>query len=397
MDKTSLTYSQFACIGSGFSGIGLGATLKRWYGIGDIQFFERHSELGGTWFANKFPGCACDIPAMLYSFSFALNPRWSQTRATADELLAYLKDVAHKHDLDGKMSFRSEVIRCAWIEQTARWRLHIRNLLNGDVFVHECQFLFGATGILVEARPCDIPGADTFQGPLFHSAQWRTDVDVTGKRVVLVGNGCTASQLVPAIVGKTQHLSQFVRSKHWIVPHFEVPYPKFFQALFTYVPGLLRTVRFVMFLYLENAMRGFFMTAAGERFRKSREKMAIRHIKKTAPAKYHDLLIPDFPIGCKRLVFDPAYLPALHAKNMSLTDERIVEIVPEGVKTESGQVTEADIILLANGFKTNQYMAGIEVVGRSGKTIEEHWSDWGGAEAYHCSALSDFPNFFMLL
>ncbi|KAG5927356.1 hypothetical protein E4U42_002333 [Claviceps africana] len=397
MDKTSLTYSQFACIGSGFSAIALGATLKRWYGISDIQFFERHSGLGGTWFANKYPGCACDVPSILYSFSFALNPKWSQTLATADELLAYLKDVAREYDLDGKMSFRSEVTRCVWVEQTARWRLHVRNLLNDDVFVHECQFLFGATGILVEPRPCDIPGADTFRGPIFHSAEWRKDVHVTGKRVVLLGNGCTASQIVPAIVDKTQHLTQFVRSKHWIVPPIHMPYTKFFQALFTYVPGVLRTARLLLFLWAENGMRGFFMTAAGERFRKSREAMATRYIRKTAPAKYHDLLIPDFPIGFKRLVFDPAYLPALHAKNMSLSDHRIVEIVPEGVKTESGQVTEADIILLAIGFKTNQYMAGIEVVGRSGKTILEHWSDWGGAEAYHCSALNDFPNFFMLL
>ncbi|KAG5977502.1 hypothetical protein E4U55_006745 [Claviceps digitariae] len=397
MEKTSLTYSQFACIGSGFSAIGLGASLKRWYGITDIRFFERHSDLGGTWLANKYPGCACDVPSILYSFSFALNPKWSQTLATADELWAYLKDVARQYDLESKMSFRSEVIRCEWIEKTARWRVHVRNLLNNDVFIHECQFLFSATGILVKPRPCEIPGADTFNGPLFHSAQWRQDVDLTGKKVILVGNGCSASQIVPAIVHKTQHLSQFVRSKHWVIPAIHVPFTKFFQLLFTYIPGVLRITRLLLFLYAENAMRGFFNTKAGVRFRKAREKEAVRYTRKTAPAKYHDLLIPDFPIGCKRRIADPGYLRALHAKNMSLSDEPIVEIVPGGVKTQSGQVTEADVIILASGFTTNQYLGGIDVVGRTGKTIEEHWSDWRGPEAYHCSALNDFPNFFMLL
>ncbi|KAG6039002.1 hypothetical protein E4U41_003357 [Claviceps citrina] len=397
MGKTNPTYSRFACIGSGFSAIGLGATLKRWYGITDIQFFERNSDLGGTWFANKYPGCACDVPSILYSFSFALNPKWSQTLATADELLAYLKDVAHEYDLDGKMNFRSEVIRCDWVEQTARWRVHVRNLLNDEIFVHECQFLFSATGVLVKPRPCEIPGAETFNGALFHSAEWRQDVDVTGKKVVLVGNGCTATQIVPAIVDKTQHLSQFIRSKHWVIPPSVVPYTKFFQFIFTYVPGVLRTARFLLFLSAENSMRGFFMTKAGERFRKYGEESAIQYTKDNAPAKFHDLLIPDFPIGCKRRIYDMGYFRALHADNISLSDERITEIIPQGVRTESGKVTEADIIVLANGFITNQFLGGIDVVGRSGKTVEEHWSDWGGPEAYHCSALNDFPNFFMLL
>ncbi|KAG6013092.1 hypothetical protein E4U54_007111, partial [Claviceps lovelessii] len=397
MDKTAATYSQFACIGSGVSAIGLGATLKRWYGIADIRFFERHADLGGTWFANKYPGCACDVPSILYSFSFALNPKWSQTLASGDELWDYLKDVAHKYDLDGKMSFRSEVIRCEWMAPTDRWRMHVRNLLNGNIFVHECQFLFSATGVLVRPQAPDVPGADTFRGNLFHSSEWRRDVDVTGKKVVLLGNGCTACQIVPAIVDKTHHLSQFIRSKHWLIPPVSIPYTKFFQVLFTYVPGVLRTARLILFLYAENAMRGFFLTKAGERFRRAREKAAMRYIRETAPAKFHDLLTPDFPLGCKRRIFDPGYLQAIHAENFSLSDEPIVEIVPEGVRTKSGQVTEADMIVLATGFKTNRFLDGIDVVGRSGQTLEQHWSGWRGPEAYHCCALNDFPNFFMIL
>lgn len=275
--------------------------------------------------------------------------------------------------------------------------MHIRNLDTDETLIHECQFLFGATGILVKPRPCDIPGAETFKGPLFHSAEWRQDVDITGKNVVLVGNGCTASQIVPAIVNKTKHLNQFVRSKHWIIPPINVSYTKFWQAMFEHVPGVLAFFRLSIFLYAENDMRGFFMTKAGETYRKYYEGVAKRYIKKTAPAKYHDMLIPEFSIGCKRRIYDPGYCKALHAKNLTVSDEPIVEIVPEGVRTKDGNITEADIIVMANGFDTNEYMAGIDVVGRSGKTINEHWESWEGPEAYACSALNDFPNFFMLL
>ncbi|KAK2599994.1 hypothetical protein QQS21_005296 [Conoideocrella luteorostrata] len=397
MAKTVPTYSQFACIGSGFSGIGLGATLKRWYGITDVRIFERHSDLGGTWFANKYPGCACDVPSILYSFSFSLNAKWSQTLATADELWAYLKDVAREYDLERKISYQSEVTRCEWMAQTSRWRIHIHNLVTDETYVHECQFLFSGTGILVKPRPCDIPGAETFKGHLFHSAEWRQDVDVTDKNVVLVGNGCTACQIVPAIVNKTKHLSQFARSKHWIIPPINVPYTKVWQNIFEHVPGVLRSLRFLLFLFAENDMRGFYMTKAGERFRKYKESVAAEYMKQTAPAKFHDLLIPDFSIGCKRRIYDPGYCEALHAENISLSDEPIVEIVPEGVRTKNGEVTEADIIVLASGFATNQFLGGVDVIGRSGKTIEEHWSSWEGPEAYNCCALNDFPNFFMML
>lgn len=295
------------------------------------------------------------------------------------------------------MTFRSEVVKCEWKEQTRRWRMHIRHLDTDEMTIHECQFLFSGTGILVTPRPCDIPGAETFKGPLFHSAQWRQDVDVTGKNVVLLGNGCTACQIVPSIVDKTKHLNQFIRSKHWIIPPLDIPHTKFWQWMFEHVPGFLALARFGVFVFAENDMRGFYMTKAGERYRKNREAWATRYIKRTAPEKYHDMLIPDFNIGCKRRIYDPGYCKALHAKNLTVSEEKVVEVVPEGVRDATGKVTEADIIVLATGFETNQFMDGIEIIGRGGKSINEHWAAWDGPQAYNCSALSDFPNFFMIL
>ena len=333
----------------------------------------------------------------MYSFSFARNPRWTQVLASADELREYLNKVAADYDLPSKMSFRHQVERCEWLESKGVWRMQVRNLTADTLVFHECQFLFSGTGILVTPRKCDVPGADTFAGPIFHSARWRHDIDLTGKNVVLVGNGCTASQIVPAIVDKTKTLTQFVRSKHWYIPPINVPHTQTWQWLFEHVPGVLIMFRTLIFLGAEETMRGMYDTADGARHRRRAEKIAISYVKKTAPKKYHDMLIPDFPMGCKRRIHDPGYCSALHADNISVTEEPLVEILPHAVRARDGTVTNADVIVLANGFETNEYMHGMEVAGRGGKTVNEHWKTFGGPEAYTCSAMSDFPNFFMIL
>ncbi|KAL9483335.1 hypothetical protein ACSS6W_002124 [Trichoderma asperelloides] len=363
------SYSQFACIGTGFSAIALGATLKRWYGITDICFFERHKQLGGTWFVNKYP----------------------------DELWAYLNRVATKYSLPRKMSFGVNVERCEWIEERSRWQLHIRHLVTDSVYKHESQFLFCASGQLVTPRDLGVPGVESFKGPIFHASRWRHDIDLTDKNVVVFGNGCTAAQIVPSIAGKTKHLTQIIRSKHWILPPIDQPFPPWFKFFLTWFPGAMLAFRFIIFLAAENELRGFPMTKAGARFRQSRRRMAEAYMRKTAPTKYHDLLVPDFEIGCKRRIFDSGYLESLHANNLTLTNDEAVEILPNGVRTNKDKIIPADVVVLANGYVTNRFLGNIEVVGRQGETIKDHWDRFGGAEAYNCSALSGFPNFFVLL
>ncbi|KOS21985.1 putative monooxygenase [Escovopsis weberi] len=394
--EDGVTYSQFACIGSGFSAIALGATLKRWHGITDVRFFERHSDLGGTWFANQYPGCACDVPSVLYSFSFAPNPDWSETLAPADEIRCYLDKVAQEYDLRSKMVFNATVKKCEWIEATHRWRIFVHNGNTDRLVIHESQFLFNGAGVLVHPRKADIPGIESFSGPVFHSSQWRHDVSLKDKNVILIGNGCTASQIFPKIKDKTRHLTQFARSKHWVVPSVELPQWKIIRQIYRWVPGALATARFVMFLALENELRGFFNSASGLSFRESRRKIAEQYMRSEAPKKYHDLLIPDFEIGCKRRIFDSGYLRALCAENVTLTNEKILEVCPDGVRTEDG-FTEADVIILATGFETNVVLAGIEVVGRNGLTAVDHWNANGGVGAYNTTVMSGFPNFFLAL
>lgn len=393
-EDSNHSYSQFACIGAGFSGIGLGATLKRWYGISDIRFFERHDQLGGTWYVNQYPGAACDVPSALYSYSFEPNPNWTRVLPSHDELWAYQRRVADKYGLIPNMTFGVVVQRCEWVESKKRWRLHVHNSKTDSVFTHECQFLFSGTGQLVQPRDLDVPGVDIFKGAIFHSSRWRHDVDLTGKRVVVIGNGCTGAQIMPSIVGKTAHLTQIVRSKHWILPAIDGKRTDAMRMLFKYIPGSMALQRLVVFLVAENDLRGFPMTKSGARFRRKKREGAERYMRAAAPEKYHDLLIPDFEVGCKRRIFDSGYLACLHAENLTLTGDQAVEVTPEGVRTEKGFI-EADVIVLANGFVTNSFLGDVEVKGRT-ETLAQHWEKFGGAEAYNCSAMSGFPNFFLL-
>ncbi|KAI1818664.1 FAD/NAD(P)-binding domain-containing protein [Poronia punctata] len=394
------TYSQFTCIGTGFSAIALGATLKRWYGITDIRFFEKHGDLGGTWFTNRYPGCACDVPSALYSFSFEPNPSWTRLLPSADELWTYLKHTATKYDLPRKMSFRTQVERCEWIESRSRWRMRVRDLPTNSLSFHESQFLFAGTGQLVTPRDLGIPGLERFKGRVLVPARWPSDEkgQLRGKNVVLFGNGCTAAQIVPNIVAETNHLTQIVRSKHWIMPPIDLPFPKWFIFVLNFVPGIVFLFRLIVFLIAEDDLRGFPMTKAGAEFRAGKRRIAERYMRDTAPEKYHDLLIPSFEVGCKRRIFDCGYLESLHAGNFTLTDAPAVEIVPEGVRLkDDGGVIPADVLILANGYKTNQFFGSMEVVGRRGETVDEHWNSFGGAEAYNSTVMSGFPNFFMLV
>lgn len=343
----------------------------------------------------KSPGCACDVPSALYSFSFEPNPNWSRVVSSRQELWEYLKHVADKYSLCPKMTFGVSVEKCEWHQKQQRWRLHIRDYKTDSVFTHESQFLFSASGQLAQPRELDVPGIETFNGPIFHSSRWRKDVSLEGKRVAVIGNGCTAAQIVPAIVHKTKHLTQIVRSKHWICPRIDEPRSEAMQAIFRYMPGAMSLQRFLVYLLAEIDLRGLPMTESGAKYRQECRAHLEKYVRSTAPKKYHDLLIPDFEVGCKRRILDSGYLKCLHSENLTLTNEPPEEIVPDGIRTKSG-IIEADVIILANGYVTNEFLVDIDVVGRE-ETLKEHWDSFGGAEAYNCSVMSGFPNFFILL
>lgn len=390
------SYTQFACIGTGFSGICLGATLRRWHAITSLRLFDASPSLGGTWTLNRYPGAACDVPSALYSYSFAPNPRWTRILATGPELRAYLARVAADYDLVDHMSFRSAVERAVWDEERARWVLTVRDLDKGTTYTHECQFLFSGTGHFSKPRELDVPGLERFQGVAMHSARWREEVEVEGKKVVVFGNGCTATQIVPALVGLgVERVTQIVRAKHWIMPPVDETVPRWAREVLQWTPGMLALQRWIVFCVAEMAYLSF--PVRNRWVRRWNQRQSEAYMKATAPEEYWGMLIPEFEFGCKRRVFDTGYLEALHRENVVLTDEPVVEIVEDGVRLESGEVVEADVIVLANGFEMNELLEGVEVVGRGGETLHQHWENTGGLGAYKTLCVSSHPNFFFPL
>jgi cation diffusion facilitator CzcD-associated flavoprotein CzcO len=248
----------------------------------------------------------------------------------------------------------------------------------------------------VYPRELDVPGVENFKGDIFHSARWKSDADLHGKDVVVFGNGCTAAQIVPAIVHRTNSLTQMVRSKHWVFPPVDFTYPNWMKWMFKTFPFTLWLHRLSIFLVAENEFRLFPMTSSAARLRARRRVKVENYMRKTAPAKFHDMLVPDFDVGCKRRIFDCGYLQSMHAPNFDLTMEPAREILPHGVRTDKGEIN-ADVIIMANGFRTNEFIDPMTITGIGGETLTEHWDRFGGPEAYNCSVLNKFPNFFMIL
>jgi cation diffusion facilitator CzcD-associated flavoprotein CzcO len=332
----------------------------------------------------------------LYSYSFETNPAWDSVLPPRADIQAYLRNVAIKYDLIDKISFKVSVEKCEWVEEKGRWRMAIRDNATSRSFVHEAQFVFSGVGLFSKPRIPEIPGLDTFHGPVVHSARWPQGLDLKNKQVILLGNGCSASQIVPAIAEETAHLTQIIRTKHWIIPNIKDTVN--FSPLATltkYAPWTRGIQRSVLWWYTELEYPQFLMNGFGKWLRGRAAKAAEYNIRATAPEKYHHLLIPDFEMGYKRRIFDPGYLKCLNSDNITLTDAPVLEIVPEGIRTKGG-VVEADVIIFATGFHTNRFLVDIDVVGRSGESLQEHWSKSGGAAAYDCCAVSGFPNFFFL-
>ncbi|KAK6530518.1 hypothetical protein TWF694_003862 [Orbilia ellipsospora] len=244
---------------------------------------------------------------------------------------------------------------------------------------------------------------ESFKGSIFHSAVWDHSVDIKGKDVVLVGNGCSAAQIVPVIEPQVKSLTQVIRSSHWMLPRPHFPgvkpenYEKWSPTLFKLIPGTQTIARYLTFLSIEAAWLAFRNGPTGDRLRAAQERTSIRHIKSKAPEKYWDLLIPTFPIGFKRRIYDDTYLPSLKSDKVLLTKDDVTHVSENAVHTASGKEYKADVVVMATGYKTNEWIAPLKIVGRNGETMSEHWKKIGGPAAYNATAVSGFPNCFLIV
>ncbi|KAG8358011.1 hypothetical protein FVEN_g4440 [Fusarium venenatum] len=389
-------------IGAGMSGIGLGVQLVQKFGTRNFGIIEKSSAIAGTWNVNSYPGCGCDVPSHFYSYSFALNPNWSQKYASQPEIEAYFRDVANKYDIGRHVRLNSIVESARWDERTGIWEVSIRDLGTSEVSTRRAKVLVSAVGALSIPKECDIPGASDFEGRLFHTAKWDHSFNWHNKDVVVIGNGCSATQVLPVISsGDTavRKVTQFARQAHWLSERPNPTYSTIFKWTMRWVPLAMRIYRAWLYYQKERDFAGFHVTN-GLKTRGKWTEETVEYIRKTAPDRYLDFLIPKTEIGCKRRVNDTDYLACLHRDNVELVyNDPIQNIESKGVRTKSGKFVAADAIVLAHGFETQTPLFPMKIYGKDGITINEHWnriSD-GAASSYFGTCLSGFPNFFIMM
>ena len=375
-----------AIIGAGFGGIGLGIQLLR-AGIDTFTILEKADGVGGVWRDNSYPGLTCDVPSHLYSFSFEPKHDWSRRYPRREEILEYLEHCTDKYGVREHLRLGTEVAECVFDEGAARWRIRTTS---GDEL--ETDFLVTATGQLSLPAYPEIPGLDRFRGEMFHSARWNHDYELAGKRVASLGTGASAIQYVPEVAPVVEKLYVFQRSPAWIVPKPDRPYRPRQKALFKWVPWLQRLNRWSVYWRFEALILALtkaswlakpFVAGYERRLRQEIPDPEVR-------AK----LLPDYPLGCKRILISNDFLPTLARPNVELVSDAIREVGADRIVTADGVEREVDAIVFGTGFKTTDFLAPMAIRGLHGRDLNDAWRD--GAEAYLGIAVSGFPNMFML-
>ena len=377
---------RFAIVGAGFGGLGMAIKLRE-MGIDDFVVLDRDSDVGGTWHANTYPGCQCDIPSHLYSFSFAPNPDWTRTYATQPEIWRYLRKVAERYGVIDSVRFDCAVTGATWDEEANLWRLETeRGPLTAEMVV-------AAPGGLSEPQVPAIEGLDEFEGETFHTARWNGDYDFKGKRIAVVGTGASAIQAVPQLQQEVEHLTLFQRTPPWIVPHRDRPISSLERRLYRRLPALQRLVRKAVYWRNEMLVPALVYRP---RLLGVVERVARRHIAQSVPdPQLRAKLTPDYTIGCKRILPSNRWYPALMEPNVDIAFGGLEEVRPEGVVLPDGSLREVDAIVFATGFYVTEFPFASMVRGRGGKTLSEVWQ--GSPQAYRGTAASGFPNMFWLV
>ncbi|MFF3565631.1 flavin-containing monooxygenase [Streptomyces sp. NPDC002574] len=375
-----------AVIGSGFGGLGAAVRLRR-EGITDFVVLERRDSVGGTWRDNSYPGCACDVPSHLYSFSFAPNPEWPRTFSGQPHIRAYLERVADTFGLRPHLRLDTEVRQARWDTEAKHWHVATsRGELTADV-------LISAGGPLSDPRLPDIPGLDAFPGAVFHSSQWDHDYDIKGKRVAVIGTGASAIQIVPAIQPEVESLTVVQRTPPWVMPRMDRDITRAERWLHAKVPATAKARRGMLWLLRELQVGAFTKRPA---LLGGVQRLAMSHLAKAVkdPA-LRAKLTPDYRIGCKRILLSNDYYPALTRPNTEVVASALREVRGSTIVMADGTEREVDAIVFGTGFHVTDMPIGDRVLGADGRTLAEHWKD--GMAALRGSSVDGFPNLLFVI
>jgi cation diffusion facilitator CzcD-associated flavoprotein CzcO len=387
-EPTTTLETTIAIVGSGFAGLGMAIQLRK-RGLDDFLILEKSHDIGGTWRENTYPGCGCDVPTVLYSFSFEQNPHWSKMWASQPEIQAYLQRTTDKYDLRRVTVFGAEVVKSDWDDTTSRW--HLRT---GDGRTITAQFVVVGIGPLHRPNIPQFNGIESFAGPVFHSAQWDHGVDLSGKRVAVIGTGASAVQFVPAIAEQVGQLQLYQRSPPWVVPRPDPVIPVPLRRLFAKVPVtrlLFRKIAFGVAELLGLGISGY------TPLHKLLERAARGDIRKNIRDPVLAVeLTPTYPLGCKRVLLSPNYYSALARSNVEVVTDGIDEIVPGGIRTADGIERPVDVIVYATGFRITDAFDGLDIRGTGGESLVRRW-DTEGIKAHLGTTIAGMPNMFLLL
>lgn len=377
-------------VGAGFSGLGLGALLKR-RSDHDFVILERGDDVGGTWRENTYPGIACDVPAQVYSYSFSQSPDWSRVYPSGREIQSYLRGVAEDEGLLDHLGFGIEVRRMEWHEESGAW------LCETTGGTYEAKVLVLACGRLSEPHVPQVPGLGSFADGdekriVMHSARWRHDVDLADRRVVVVGSGASAIQLVPELAAVAAELTVMQRSAPYIVPRNDRAFSESERRMFRRLPETVVDSREAWFWKQETvfAQRAL-VTSEVEQARVR----ALDHLHEQVPdPELRERLTPSYEIGCKRVLLSDDYYPAFSLARVSLLDSELAAVAPGRVIAADGRSRDADVLVLATGFHSSRQPYALRVIGERGLSLDEEWRN--GMYAHNSVSVPGFPNMFVM-
>jgi cation diffusion facilitator CzcD-associated flavoprotein CzcO len=376
-------------VGAGIGGLAAARELRK-RGL-EVVVLERASRVGGVWRDNTYPGAACDVPSSLYSYSFQPHPGWPRRYAEQPDILQYVVDTSRETGLDSRIHTGMEVTTARYDETDRRWHVTAVDAQGAPSTWNPAVVVF-AVGQLSRPHMPHLPGIESFAGPAFHSARWDHDVELRGQRVAVVGTGASAIQFVPELQQVASGVTVFQRSAPYVVPKPDRAYTRAHLRAFQRFPatqGLGRELTRFLSERLNHALGDD--TAFTKAFVASFRLHLWHQVRDKALRRR---LLPDYPIGCKRLLFSNDWYPALTQPNVGLVTERIAEVCPEGLRTADGRLHEADVIVYGTGFLATQFLEPVEVVGRDGRDLHQQWAD--GARAFLGITVPNFPNVFVI-
>lgn len=373
-------------VGAGISGIAAAYKMNQ-AGYHDYVVLEKADRVGGTWRDNNYPGCGCDVPSALYSFSFSPSHKWSHLFAKQPEILSYLEDVAEKFDLNKKIEFNNELVSAKWDQENSLWKLETSKGL------YQAKTVMFTTGPITEPSLPKIKGIETFKGEMFHSARWNHDYDLKGKRVAVIGTGASAIQFIPQVQPLAKELIVFQRTAPWVLPKADMDLNDTAKGVIKRFPVIQKTWRNSIAQILNGINFGLRNPKTLKPVNALSRQLLKLQIKDEQLRKD---VTPNFDIGCKRLLFANNYYPALQQDNVSLIPHGLVEIDGNTVISANGERHEVDVIILGTGFEVSHPPIGKRVYDVDGKLLADRWKD-SSPEAYLGTSIEGLPNAFLVL